>query len=318
MTQDIELISKKILDAESIVVAGHINPDADSIGCLLGLGLGLEKLGKNVHMLTQERIPSRYLGLPGAHRLIREVRIKPDLAIAVDCSNKEILGNAFKIFKRAKDILEIDHHEFRRSFGNLKFIDKDAAAVGELIYLILEGLGVDIDKDIAQNILTSIIVETNSFRLPNVRVETFDICAKLLKLGVNFYKLVDTVFWSQTKQSSILSGICLARCRFMDRGRLAWTIIKREDLRRIKGKKEDVDAVADQIRSIKGVDIVVFFREVDDKTLRVSLRSKDKINIASVAESFGGGGHFDVAGCQISNNLAAMNLLITKSRSLLK
>ncbi|MEW5758891.1 MAG: bifunctional oligoribonuclease/PAP phosphatase NrnA [Candidatus Omnitrophota bacterium] len=316
--QQFNLICKKILDAKSIVIAGHINPDADSIGCLLALGIGLEKLGKNVYMLIQERIPTRFISLPGIHRLVRQVKIKPDLAIAVDCSNREILGRAFRIFKKSKDILEIDHHEFRRGFGNIKLIDKDAAAVGELIYTLLIKLDVEIDKNIAQNILTSIIVETNSFRLPGVRVETFEICAELLKRGVNFYKLVDTVFWSQTRQASILSGICLARCKFMYGGKLAWTIIKNEDLKRLKGRKEDVDGVADQIRAIKGVEIVIFFREVNNKILRVSLRSKSKINIASVAESFNGGGHFDVAGCHIPNTSEAMKTLIDRARKLLR
>lgn len=314
----LDLVKNKILDANTIVIAGHIHPDADSVGCLLALGIGLEKLGKQVHMIIQERIPARYVALPGADRLIRRTEIKPDLAIAVDCSNEEILGSAFKFFKKAKDILEIDHHEFRRSFGNIKFIDKNAAAVGELIFIILEELNIEIDRDIAQNIMTSIIVETNSFRLPNVRAETFEICAKLFKIGINFYKLVDTIFWSQTKEASILSGICLARCKFLDRGRLAWTIIRKEDLSRFKGRKEDVDSVADQIRSIKGVKIVIFFREIDKSTLRVSLRSRDRINIAQIAETFSGGGHFDVAGCTIPNNNKAMQGLILKAHNLLK
>lgn len=117
---------------------------------------------------------------------MRNTEKSVDLAIAVDRSNKEVLGKAYNIFKGSKDILEIDHHEFKRPFDNLFLIDYKAAAVGELVYLLLEELKVNIDKDIAENFLTSIIVETNSFRLPNVRPLTFKICAELIKKWWHF------------------------------------------------------------------------------------------------------------------------------------
>ena len=292
--------AKKISSAKSIVIASHINPDGDSIGSLLSLGLGLESLEKRVYMICQDRIPSKYVRLPGASRILRKTDKRADLAIAVDCSNREILGSAFKGFEKARDILEIDHHEVRRPFGNLKLIDLKAAAVGELIYLLLGALGVDITENIAQNILTSIIVETNSFRLPNVRPFTFRLCAKLMRKVPEFNKLVEMIYWSRSKESVILTGICLSRCAFLKRGRLVWSIIRKKDYDRIKGKDEDVDPVADEMRMIKTAEIIALFREKSKKELRVSLRSKG-INVAAAAERCGGGGHFDVAGCSIKN-----------------
>lgn len=197
-------------------------------------------------------------------------------------------------------------------------MDSKAAAVGELVYLLLEKLKVYIDRDIAENLLTSIIVETNSFRLPNVRPLTFEICTELIKKDVDFYKLVDMVFWSRRRESAVLSGICLARCRFIEDGRLAWSIIRQNAFDRIKGEDEDIDAVADEIRSIQGVEIVVLFREKNKKNLRVSLRSKGRINIAGIAEYYRGGGHFDIAGCAIPNTPDSMKELLTMARSLLR
>lgn len=315
---DFETVKQKIIKAKTIIIAGHINPDGDSIGSLLSLGLGMEKLGKRVYMVSADGVPKRYRFLPGADRILKNTDKTADLAIAVDCSNKEILGRTYNIFRKAKDILEIDHHEFKRPFGNLFIIDYKAAAVGELIYLLLEKLKVNIDKDIAENILTSIIVETNSFRLPNIRSLTFEICKELIKKGVDFYKLVDTVFWSRTKESAVLSGICMARCKFIENGRLAWSIIRRKDFELVKGQDEDVDAVADEIRAIQGVEIVALFREKNKKSLRVSLRSKGKINIATVAEYYKGGGHFDVAGCTIPNDPGSIKELLVLSKSLLR
>ncbi len=307
-----------IRQAKTIAISGHINPDGDSLGSLLSLGLALKKSGKRTYLLCLVKIPKKYFSLPGI-KLIKKVINQPlDLAIAVDCSNKEILGDAWQIFNRAKKILEIDHHEFRRPFGEIGLIDHKAAAVGELIYKLIGCLKIKMSRPIAQNLLTSIIVETDSFRLPNVSAFTFRICEKLMKNKVNFYKLVDTVFWSKSKETVILSGICLARCKFLKNNRIAWSIVKQKDFLTIKGDDADVDAVADEMRAIHGVKIAVLFREKSKDTIRVSLRSKGKINIAKIAEYFGGGGHFDVAGCSIKNDRLIMDQLLKKVSLLLR
>lgn len=309
---------QKILGAKTIVISGHINPDGDSIGSLLAMGLGLEKLGKTIYMISCDGAPKKYRFLPGARRIVKTTDIACDLAIAVDCSNKEILGDNLKAFKNAKAILSIDHHAFRRPFEDISLIDHKAAAVGEIIYILLKELGADISKDIAQNLLTSIIVETNSFRLPSIRTLTFQLCAELLDKKVDFYKLVDKVYWSETKEAAVLSGICLARCKFLKNNKIAWSIVRKSDFQKAKGSDEDVDAVAERIRSIRGVKIVVLFREKDEKMLRVSLRSKGRFNIASVAEKFGGGGHFDIAGCQIPYTKEMMQKVLNSARGLLE
>ncbi len=303
---DIVRVKKAILKANTIAVSGHVNPDGDSIGSLLSLGLGLEKLNKRIYMISCDGVPKKYRKLPGADRIVRKIDDPIDLAIAVDCSSKEILGKTHDSFRRAKNIIEIDHHAFRRPFGDIALIDDKAAAVGELIYILLERLGVDITKAIAQNMMTSIIVETDSFRLPKVRPFTFEVCRELIERGVNFYRLVDMIFWSKRKESAVLSGICMARCRFLKSGTIAWSIVRKKDFNMFNGKDEDVDAVPDEMRSIRSVKIAILFREKDKRTLRVSIRSKDRINIANIAEHYNGGGHFDVAGCNIPNSPTAI------------
>jgi phosphoesterase RecJ-like protein len=311
-------VKQKILEANNIAIAGHINPDGDSIGSLLSLGLGLERLGKKVYMISKDKVPKAYRHLPGTNRIVKKITKNIDLAIAVDCSNKEILGKTYEIFKKAKLILEIDHHEFRRPFGNIALIDTQAAAVGELIFLLLKRLKINITKEIAQNLLTSIIVETNSFRLPNVRPFTFEVCTKLIKMDIDFHNLVEMVYWSKTKEAALLSGLCLARCKFVKKGKIVWSIVRKRDFDEVKGRDEDVDAVIEQMRSIQGVQLAVLFREKSRDILRVSLRSRGKVNVAKVAESFGGGGHFDVAGCNISNSAKAKKELLSRMKDLLQ
>lgn len=307
-----------ILRAKDVAISGHINPDGDSLGSLLSLGLGLESIGKKIYMLSQDEIPIIYNSLPGINRVAKTTKKKVDMAIAVDCSTKELLGKTFSVFKAAKSILEIDHHEFRRPFGDIRLIDSKAAAVGELVYMLLKELNVRITKDMAENLLTSIIVETNSFRLNNVRPFTFRLCAQLLQSGVDFPKLIDIVYWSRTRESVILSGLCLARCKFLANSRLAWSIIRAGDYAKIKGRDYDVDAVANEMRAIKGVEIAVLFRQQNKKRLRVSLRSKGEINIAGIAEKYGGGGHFDTAGCYIPDNTKSIKEILSLAENLLE
>ena len=137
-------------------------------------------------------------------------------------------------------------------------------------------------------------------------------------MGTNFYKLVDTIFWSRSKESAILCGICLAKSRFIKGNRIAWSIIRNRDFKRINGRDEDVDAAPDEMRTIKKVDIAILFRENGKNNLRVSLRSKDSINVASIAERYGGGGHFDVAGCTIPNTRKSIDEFLKHAEKILE
>ncbi|MFA5087575.1 MAG: DHH family phosphoesterase [Candidatus Omnitrophota bacterium] len=306
--------------AGNILVACHINPDGDTVGSMLALGLGLEKMGKKIVFFSADGVPKAYRRLPGADRVItrlHQAKGRFDLAVAVDCGYKHMLGGAWAVFKKARNILEIDHHAVRESFGTISLLDTKAAAVGEMIYCLLKVLRVSIDKDIAENILTSVIVETNSFRLPTVRSLSFSMCGELMKTGMDFYRITHMVYWAKKKESVVLSGICLSRCKFLHQETIVWSIIRKKDLDRVGGQDEDVDAVADEMRSIEGIKVAVLFREKSQKVLRVSLRSKDSVNVAAIAEHFAGGGHFDVAGCLIPNNRQAMRELLNLTENLL-
>jgi len=312
-----EKIRQVIRRARTVAISGHINPDGDSIGSLLALGLGLSSLGKKVYMLCQDTVPRNYRFLPGARRMIRTTDKKVDLAIAVDCGAMGLLGRNIPVFKKAKTVFEIDHHEFRRSFGGMQFIDHNASAVGELIYLLLKKMNIKITQDIAENLLTSIIVETNLFKLPNVHQFIFTVCADLLKTGVNFSQLVDKVYGPKTKEAMMLSAICLLKAKFLKKGRIIYSTVTRRDLDMVGAKDYDADAIANEINSMKGVEIAVLFREKNKDVLRVGLRSKGDINIGKIAEEYMGGGHFDIAGCYIPNNKKSINRILSSVGALL-
>ena len=126
-------------------------------------------------------------------------------------------------------------------------------------------------------------------------------CEDLIKEGIDFYEIANNVFWVNTKEKTVLSGLCLSRCQFVKKNKIVWSTIRRKDFEKVKGKDEDVDAVADEMRAIKDVKIAVLFREKPHNKLRVSLRSKENINVAKIAQLYDGGGHIDVAGCSVIN-----------------
>ena len=308
---------RTVLKAKKIAIFCHLNPDGDCIGSLLALGLALRKLGKKIFMVSPDGLPHKYRALPGAGLVKKRLTEKVDLAITVDCNNKAMLGEAFTDVRKAGVILEIDHHEFRKPFGNIALIDTKAGAVGEIIFLLLKRLKVPISKDIAYNILVSIIVETGSFRFPSYRALTFHICAELTEKGIDFSRLSELIYWSKTRQELLLSGLCLSRCKFKKGGRIIWSIAKRSDFKRIKGKDEHIDAVADEMRAVKKVLIAVLFRETSNGLLRVSFRSKGKVNVARLAQAFGGGGHSDVAGCIVANKPEVKKDILRQAEQLL-
>jgi len=311
-------VKKRIRKAKTIAIAGHINPDGDSIGSLLSLGLGLRKLGKKVFMVSNDGVPQRYRTLIAANHIAKRLDKKVDLAIAVDCGDKQLLGNSFSIFRKAKQTIAIDHHEFRNSFTDLNLVDPKAASAGELIYILLCKLNISITEDIAQGILTSIIVETNSFRLPNIRALTYNICAKLVKAGIDFYKLSEIVYWSKTKASALLSGVCLSRCKFLKNSKIVWSLVELKDFRKVGAQSEDADAVAGDMLAIKDVEVAVFFREEKPGKLRVGLRSKGNVNVARIASIHGGGGHFDSAGFVMSKNIKKVEQVLKEIKGLFK
>lgn len=287
---------KLVKQSSVIAVAGHIHPDGDSIGSMLSLGLGLRAVGKKVLFLSPEPIPAKYSSLPGARFIRKSASRRPDLAIAVDCSVPEMLGDSWKVFARAKNIVEIDHHRYRRPFGSVSIVDHEAAAVGEMIHEFLVFLGSPISRDIALNILASILVETNSFRLPTVRPKTFSLCASLLRSGADFHRLAETVYWSRTRQNIQILARCLSRCSFMASDRLVWSILRLKDFERIRAPFEEADNVMVEMREIENVEVAVLFREMPDRRFRVSLRSRGNVDVGEAARHLEGGGHFDSAG----------------------
>ncbi len=302
LKENIRRAAAALRKAKKIVVICHVNPDGDTLGCQLALGLALLLMKKKVVLLSRDGVPSRFQFLPGSELVVSETDEKCDVAVAVDCGSSQQLGSTKKVFLRAKTTITVDHHNFGTPFGKIRVQEDDAAAVGEIVYEVIRALGVKMTPAIATNLLTSIVVDTGSFRFSNIRSKTFELCGKLVSTGVDLKYLLEESYWKKSRPMALLSGYCLAKARFSEDGKVAWTDATRKDLKRFKAHLWDVDPVADDLRAIEGVQASVVFRETEKGRARVSLRSDDRFNVAQVAKHFGGGGHHNSAGCVIKNS----------------
>lgn len=301
---------KAIRAAKSVMIAAHMNPDGDTIGCQLALGLTLMQMDRRVHLLCQDPMPTRYQFLQGSELVTSTLHDKVDLAIAVDCGSSKQLGSVREVFLKVKQTIQIDHHDFGEAFGKIQILEPDASAVGEIVFDLIEKLGAEITPAIASCLLTSIIIDTGSFRFSNVRAKTFDICSKLVKKGVDVQNLIEEAYWVKSRPMAMLSSHALTKAKFSNDGALAWTTVTQGHIMRLGAALHDADSVADDLRSIQGVKVAALFRETARGNYRISLRSKKGINVAAVAQRFGGGGHHYAAGCSIPSSQADVSKVL--------
>ena len=297
--QNILKAARALRGAKKVIVVSHVNPDGDTIGCLLALGLALLQMGKKVVMLSQDGVPTRFQFLPGSELILSETSETADVAVAVDCGSARQMGTIHKVFFRAKTTIQVDHHDFGESFGKIQVLENEASAVGEIVYDLICSLKADITPAIATCLLTSIIIDTGSFRFSNIRAKTFEICGKLIGRGVDLQHLIEESYWTKSVSTMKLSSHALLNAEYSADGAVIWSVVFQKDFKRFGAKLSDADTVADDLRSVEGVKIAAVFRQTEKGNFRVSLRSKHGINVALTAREFGGGGHHNSAGCGI-------------------
>ena len=314
--KSLKVIAGLIRKSSRIILACHMNPDGDAIGSMLGLGLGLVKMKKKVIFLCPDVIPARYEALPSVKQVKSHCDNAGDLAITLDCASITQLPRIDRILEKSKCIVEIDHHPYRNQFGDIQLISEDASSVGEIVFELLNCLKIKLDKRIAECLLTSAIVETCSFSGESVSKNTFEACAKFVETGVDFNKISQRYYWKKNLPAMHLTGLSYLRVKVTKNNKVAWSIIYKEDFKKFHGKQEDVDPVADDILVTGEAKVSLFFREIENNMMRVSLRSKGAIDVGRLATIYGGGGHHHVSSCRIHNTKGAIEKLIKQAAQL--
>ncbi len=298
---DIRAVLNAMEHGQRFLVSAHARPDGDAIGSMLACGMILEQMGKHVDLVSCDRVPLIYRGLPCAQTIRQVERVEGhyDAVILLECDGVERsrLKGLDQHF-----LINIDHHLSGQTFANINWIDTDACAVAEMIYSLASAAGVYVNPEMATCLYTAVLTDTGSFCYEGTDAHTFELASDLVRQGANPALIAQHTYFSNPTSKMLLLGAALSNLR--REGRLAWMWITHDDMLRTSAAEEDCEGLVNYAIGIAGVDVAVFLRELSNHSVRLSLRSKGQLNVASIAESFGGGGHHHASGCTLEGPLS--------------
>jgi bifunctional oligoribonuclease and PAP phosphatase NrnA len=304
MTKMIQNIVNEIHSNNSFLLTSHESPDGDAVGSSLALASFLRNIGKDVCVYFCDPIPELYSFLPGVETVLQHIPDRDfDVAFVLDIGELRRAGDEFCRFKRIEKIINLDHHLGCDQFGAHNLIDSTAAATGVLVHRIVSAYGFGFDKETALCLYVAIITDTGSFRYSNANREAFNISGEMVEYGINAWDVAEHLYESQPLKRLELLGLALTTLEVI-KGGLAASVTVTLDMYATTGAcSELTDGFVNYPRSVKGVEVAIFFRQIDDHSYKVGFRSKGKANVADLAASLGGGGHHNAAGCTVDGTL---------------
>lgn len=293
-------IIDEVRDARTIGISGHIRPDGDCVGSVMGLYLYLKKALPDAEINVYLEQPADiFRCIHGIDDIMTEVGkdMEYDVFFALDC-NAERLGDAQGLYQKAKKRINIDHHISNSGSGELNIIEPERSSTCELLFDLLEEE--QLDEEIAKALYIGIIHDTGVFKYSNTSPRTLQIAAQLIRFGFDFPKLIDETFYEKTYiQSQIMGRAILESIRFLG-GRGIVSMVSRKTMSFYQAQPKDLDGIVNQLRIVKGVECAIFMYEIKPMEYKVSLRSNGAVDVAAIAVQFGGGGHVRAAGCYMN------------------
>ena len=307
--EDIQAFGELISRAERVLVISHIRPDGDAVGSLLGLGLMLEELGKEVNLVLEDGVPTVFHHLTGTDKVFREAAGVYDLIIVVDSSDIERIGSVLDEY--GEPDVNIDHHPTNTHFARLNLVRDNAVAAVEIIYDLALSLSLPINLPIAEALLTGLLTDSLGFRTSSSSARTLRIAAELMDRGADLQVLYRKAMLEKSLEAVRYWGQGLSRIQLEDR--LIWTSLTLED-RKIANYpgRDDADLV-NILSRIKDMDVCVVFVEQTNGTVKVSWRAQPGFDVAGIATQFGGGGHKPAAGADIRGDLKRVQEEVLKA-----
>ncbi len=298
----LEAVAEVIAAAETFLVVSHTSPDGDAVGSTLAMGLLLEQLGKKVCFYNQDPVPYNFEFLPGTQNWTTSIpeTASFDVTVMLDCGERGRIGLDFPENGWGKKVVIIDHHKtWDPSLADAYIHDVNAAATGELIFWLVGKMG-QLTTEIAQSLYCCMMTDTGSFRYSNTSRTAFRIAGELVEAGANPWHMTSHIYEDQPRERldllcRVLSTLSLSAC-----GRLAFLRVEKQMFADLSPAGDITDGFINYARSIRGVEVATQLREAEEGVWRVSFRSRGKVDVSSLAARFGGGGHFNAAGCEMS------------------
>jgi bifunctional oligoribonuclease and PAP phosphatase NrnA len=309
----IEAVLNSIARADRLLVTAHARPDGDAVGSVLACWMMLDRMGKKADMVLSDGVPRIYAGLPCASQVQQRSRVEGDYdaVILLECDGIE--RSRLEGLK-GRFLINIDHHTSGRPFADVNWIESDACAAAEMVYRLVGAAGIEVSKDMATCLYAAVLSDTGSFCYGGTDANTFELASDLVRRGADPVLIAQSVYFSNPAAKIHLLGAALANLHYQ--GRLAWLWVSQHDMEHTRAAEEDCEGIVNYAIGIAGIEVAVFLRELPDLGVRLSLRSKGQVNVAAIAESFGGGGHENASGCTLEGPLtAATERILARLRS---
>jgi len=308
-------------EASSFVLATHIDPDGDAIGSSLALAATLLKMGKRVVVYDQDPVPYMFRFLPGAETFTTVLPENEtfDLLVLLDCSEPQRSGASLAEFSNYRRLACIDHHLTNEHFADINLIDSQASATAELVYEVITRLTPDFTRETAINIYTGILTDTGSFHYANATPRAFAVAGEMVNRGVDPWLVAQHVYESEPLSRLQLLGMVLQTLTLSPDGKAACVVVTREMYDQTGTNAEHTDRLVNYPRSIAGVEVAFLLREKESNYYKLSFRSRGRVNVATLAQEFGGGGHKNAAGCYLrGSSEEIISLVFQKIAQLLR
>lgn len=291
------MLETALQTAKTVAIGGHVRPDGDCVGSCMGLRQYLREwypsLAVDVYL---EEIPDSFHFLAGTEEILHEVTEEKtyDLFIALDCGDAGRLGFSGGLFERAKRTLCVDHHVSNGAFAMRNYIVPEASSTSELVYNLLEKE--KISKKVAECLYLGIVHDTGVFQYSCTSPATMEAAAELMRRGIDSSKIIQDTYYEKTYVQNQILGRALLESELLMDGKCIVSAVTEKEMDFYGVTPKDLEGIVSQLRVTKGVEVAIFLYELKPQEFKVSLRSKDTVDVSRVATYFGGGGHKKAAG----------------------
>lgn len=293
-------------DKKNIIISGHIHPDGDCVGACYALASILHKKGIQVEIALDD-VPDTYDYLAGSNYLLKTIKKDIDVFISLDCGDKERLGANSRLFDKASVTVNIDHHISNTEFADYNYVS-DVSSTCEIIYEILDGSDDTdlLDKDICEALYTGLIYDTGAFKHSNTTKRTHQIAGDIISYGIDFTDITNRLFYYRSYKSLQILGTAIKNTERHVGDRLILTTLSTEELKEYDCNKKHTESIVQILNEVMESECAIFIMQVGDNEYKVSLRSRNHVDVCAIAREFGGGGHIKASGCTISGDLTSV------------
>ncbi len=295
-------------ERDNYVVLCHASPDGDTLGSAYALKMGLSKLGKKAQVICCDEIPSKYRYFIDDS----DSEFAPETVVAVDVADIKLLGSIYDQFEGRID-LNIDHHISNTKYAKRLYLDASASATAECIYEILDELGIEFDRRIANALYTGMSTDTGCFKYSNVTARTHEIAAKLYAIGVDAAEINRKMFDTKSRSRLELEMMVLESAEFHFDDRCIILAVTTEMQEKTGCSGSELEGVAAISRSVEGVLAGVSIKQIGESKFKISLRTYPPLDASEICKSLGGGGHKAAAGCTLEGDLESVKKQILES-----